>query len=281
MYERRDERRGMPHGGSSAPRFPGKSGNRLDLQGRRMGIDRTIRRLRQRANLSQKDVARALGVGQSAVSHGENGTVRPSLAKIPKLAAVLGVSKQELFADADADRASEDERPPQPDAYPGEHPSDDPRPVSPYMRSLEQAVMRSRPSEALELTVPLVTLGRGDADEPAEEELMGCAVEVPASVLRNHPSAEALVVRGDCINRVAGNGAIVVFDPSTQPTDGRIAIVETENRTVVIRRWHRGTDKVMLTADSYQHYPDIVLERNSPLRVLGTVVHVVTPQDML
>ena len=272
-----------------------------------MGMDRTIKRLRKQARLSQKDVAEALGVGQSAVSHWERGSVMPTSSKIPELARILGTTAQALFDELREDEANEAGALQGPDATDNEAedghfasvpaaggatgnaagPSGNLAADSPYLRSLEMAVMRADSLDEASrydhdvATVPLVTVGKVHAGEFSDEDLVGRTVEVPLSVLRDHPSAEALVVEGDCMNRVAGDGTIVVFDPDVEPTNGRIVIVETEDYEALIRRWNKGASSLMLTADSYDYFPDIVIEDDRPLRVVGTVVYIVTPQDLL
>ena len=260
-----------------------------------MGMDRTIKKLRKQAQLSQKDVAKALGVGQSAVSHWENGDVQPSTDKIPKLARILGVTEQELFCELGSEQSNDETgqgasldlttQSSNHSAY--GYAMQEPSPDSPYLRSLELAVMRTQPTNdatthgEVTTTVPLITWEKDHTGEVLGEELMGQSVEVPTSVLRDHPSAQAFVMKGSCINRVAGDGTIVVFDPDLKPTNGRIAIVQTQEHEVIVRRWHKGTDKLLLSADSYEHYADIVIDDVHSIRIPGTVVHIVTPQDML
>lgn len=271
-----------------------------------MGIDHTIKRLRKQARLSQKDVAKALGVGQSAVSHWERGNVLPAWNKIPELARILGADEQLLFNELRKDAAKKAGELLEPSAMDDEAvgystndrvteavpgavagASDNLTADSPYLRSLEKAVMRADSLDETSrydkdvATVPLVTVGKVHAGDFSDEDLVGRTVEVPLSVLRDHPSAEALVVEGNCMNRVAGDGTIVVFDPDVEPTNGRIVIVETEDYEALIRRWNKGTSSLMLTAESYDHFPDIVIEDDRPIRVVGTVVYIVTPQDLL
>ena len=254
-----------------------------------MSMGHTIKRLRKRARLSQKDVAKALGVGQSAVSHWEGGDVLPSMDKVPTLAKVLGVTEQELFNEmGDGPTVTGDAAQDEPSRI-GE--TAEAGSGSPYLRSLEKAVLNAESIRAETLrklnvaTVPLASDGRECTGNPSDDELVGRCVEVPASVLLDHPSAQALIVEGDYMNRVASDGTIVVYDPDLEPANGRIAVVKTERNGTIVRRWHRGSDKVMLTADSYERCPDIIVEydglESGPMHVLGTVVHVVTPNSKL
>lgn len=57
-----------------------------------------LQRLRTARTLTQQDVARLLGVSQQAYSKYETGTVTPSMALQVRLAAILGVSVEALFA---------------------------------------------------------------------------------------------------------------------------------------------------------------------------------------
>lgn len=130
-------------------------------------------------------------------------------------------------------------------------------------------------------TVPLVTLGSVHAGPFSEEGETERSIDVPASLLRSHPRARALVVEGDCMNRVAPEGMAVVYDPDVEPHNGSIAIVETENYDAVMRRWYRGGDTLMLVADSYGRHPDIVLtEEDGPIKLVGTVVWVQSSKEM-
>lgn len=130
-------------------------------------------------------------------------------------------------------------------------------------------------------TVPLTTLGSVHAGPFSEEGETERSIDVPASLLRSHPRARALIVEGDCMNRVAPEGMAVVYDPDVEPHNGSIAIVETENYDAVMRRWYRGGDTLMLVADSYGKHPDIVLhEEDGPIRLVGTVVWVQSSKEM-
>ena len=122
-------------------------------------------------------------------------------------------------------------------------------------------------------TVPLLTLGRVHAGALTDEEEVAHRVEVPASVCAGHPRAFALEVEGDCMNRVIPEGSHVLVDPDRQPANGSIAVVETEDYRAVMRRWYKGSTKLMLSADSFEDYEDMIFGMDDgPVRVIGTVV---------
>ena len=132
-----------------------------------------------------------------------------------------------------------------------------------------------------EATVPLTTLGRVHAGDPMDEEEAALRVEVPATVLDGHPRAFALVVEGDCMDRVIPEGAHVLVDPDREPGNGSIAVVETELYQAVMRRWFRGSSTLMLSADSHAEHEDMIFgPEDGPVRVVGTVVWWQAPQEM-
>ena len=129
------------------------------------------------------------------------------------------------------------------------------------------------PVKASASTVPLLTLGRVHAGELTDEEDAERCVEVPASVLDGHPRAFALLVEGDCMDRVIPEGSHVLVDPDREPGNGSVAVVETEGYMAVMRRWYRGSSNLMLCADSFSEHDDMVFgPEDGPVRVVGTVV---------
>lgn len=129
------------------------------------------------------------------------------------------------------------------------------------------------PVKASASTVPLLTLGRVHAGELTDEEAAERCVEVPASVLDGHPRAFALLVEGDCMDRVIPEGSHVLVDPDREPSNGSVAVVETEGYMAVMRRWYRGSSNLMLCADSFSEHDDMVFgPEDGPVRVVGTVV---------
>lgn len=65
-------------------------------------IHARILELRTEAGLSQEDLASAVGVDKTAVSHWENGVSSPKGSRLPAVANALGVSIDDLFREAKA-----------------------------------------------------------------------------------------------------------------------------------------------------------------------------------
>lgn len=215
-----------------------------------MSIAKNIKRLREAHDMTQEELAKAIGMSRPAVTQWETGWSQPRMGTIEKLADFFKVSKLEIIGDDD-DRAA----------------------------SLPEGAMPVYSSG--EATVPLLTLGRVHAGELTDEEEAEGRVEVPASVCSRHPRAFALVVEGSCMDRVIPEGAHVLVDPDREPQNGSIAVVETEGYRAVMRRWYRGSSTLMLAADSHEDQDDMVFGvDDGPVRVVGTVVWWQAPEEM-
>lgn len=70
----------------------------VDYEATRSHLARAIRKYRQRANLSQHQLAKALGVSQNSISQWESGEFTPRFEKVPVLASFLGIPIEEIFA---------------------------------------------------------------------------------------------------------------------------------------------------------------------------------------
>lgn len=221
-----------------------------------MGIPENIDALLVKFDITQEALARIAGVAPSSVNGWRNGAV-PRKNAIERMCKELEITRDDIMSDEYGLAAKEHGRVP----------------------SLPKGAMPVYSSG--EATVPLLTLGRVHAGALTDEEEAEHRVEVPASVCARHPRAFALVVEGNCMNRVIPEGAHVLVDPDREPSNGSIAVVETEAYQAVMRRWYRGSSTLMLTADSYEEQEDLVFTMDDgPVRVIGTVVWYQSPEEM-
>lgn len=226
-----------------------------------MGIRQNIIKLRELFDITQEQLAEIAGVSRGAVSQWEGGFSEPRMGSIQKIADHFHISKSNIIEDDGMDYIDQVTK-----RATG----------SPLVPQGAMPVYSSA-----EATVPLLTLGRVHAGALTDEEEVESRVEVPASVCERHPRAFALVVEGDCMNRVIPEGAHVLVDPDREPSNGSIAVVETEAYQAVMRRWYRGTSTLMLTADSYEEQEDLVFGMDDgPVRLIGTVVWYQSPREM-
>lgn len=226
-----------------------------------MGIRQNIIKLRELFDITQEQLAEIAGVSRGAVSQWEGGFSEPRMGSIQKIADHFHISKSNIIEDDGMDYID---------------PVTKRATGSPLVPQGAMSVYSSA-----EATVPLLTLGRVHAGALTDEEEVESRVEVPASVCERHPRAFALVVEGNCMNRVIPEGAHVLVDPDREPSNGSIAVVETEAYQAVMRRWYRGTSTLMLTADSYDEQEDLVFGMDDgPVRLIGTVVWYQSPREM-
>lgn len=100
-------------------------------------------------------------------------------------------------------------------------------------------------------------------------------------MLDGHPRAFALLVEGDCMDRVISEGSHVLVDPDREPSNGNVAVVEAEGYGAVMRRWYRGSSNLMLCADSFFEHGDMVFGlEDGPVRVVGAVVWFQAAEEM-
>lgn len=243
------------------------------------GMQIDIRTLRRKASLTQKELALRLEVNQSAISQWETGRTLPDLEKLPKLAQALGVSIQELFPGQDTSAFEEaahiSTRNDPSDATGQCKESLQDNPITKTAR-----IDCSTSGRSARAVVPLMTIRSSNQDSHADD-LVGRDVEVPSWVLEYHPNARAYIVDDDLMNRIAPKGSVAVYDPNLAPTNNRVVIIETEDKGAIMRRWHQGTNTLMLTSDSFQPGDDIIIRGDLPVRLVGTVVYVSVPPELL
>lgn len=221
-----------------------------------MGLPENIDALLVKFDINQDALARVAGVSPSSVTRWRNGA---QMRKEPleKLCDYFNLTEDDLLSDRYGLAAKEHGR-----SY-----------------ALPKGAMPIYSSS--EVTVPLRTLGHVHAGALTDEEEGEQRVEVPASVCARHPHAFALTVDGRCMDRVIPEGAHVLVDPDREPSNGSIAVVETDAYQAVMRRWYRGSSTLMLTADSHEEQEDMVFgPDDGPVRVVGTVVWWQSAEEM-
>lgn len=217
-----------------------------------MGIRDNIIQLREHYGITQSDLAKIAGVSRGAVSQWEGGFSEPRMGAIQKIADHFRIAKSNIIEDDGMKSII------YPDMY--DHRKADVHPVS----------IKVVP------TVMVPVVGHVHAGQWEDEEVADRVVPVADVIVANHPEAKGLIVDGHCMDRVIPEGSCVLYDPEmTEPANGSVVIVETEDYSALMRRWHSTGKTLLLEPDSFDDtIDDIVLRwEDGPIKVIGTVFH--------
>ena len=204
-----------------------------------MSIGSNFKRSREAHGLSEEAFGMLAGVSSMAVSQWENDRAVPRMGAVQLIADYFKINKGEIIDDR------------------------------PTRSALPPNAIPVRGSSAM---VPVRVLGSTHAGERMDEDESDYEVEFPEGVVSRHPGCFALKVEGDCMNRRYPDGCLVLVDPRMEPSNGRAVVAEFEDGRSVLRCYYRGQSSLMLTADSFSSYEDILLTGDDPVRLIGVVV---------
>lgn len=215
-----------------------------------VGLKENIKRFRVEKDMTQEQLAEALGVTRSAVTQWESGWSQPRMGKLEQLAELFNVPKSALIDDDSNGR------------------------------SLPRGAIIPRKSKAA--YAPL--LGRVHAGDPQDPDVVdGPMVELPESIAEAHPRAYFLEVEGDCMDRVYPEGCLILVDPDREPQNGSIAAVSIDGADYVMRRLLRTSNTMVLAPESFNpEHEDIVITAASgkTVELAGTVVWYQAPREL-
>lgn len=207
-------------------------------------------------DLTQQDIADIAGVARETVNKWESGAIgniRDS--NIQRLRDHFGLTVDDLRSESNG--------------------------LSVKLSNHGVASRRVKATSSGEASVPVLSIGKVHAGSISDEESISTTVEVPNDVLCRHPKSFVLTVEGSCMNRVVPEGFHILVDPDLEPRNGSIVVAETKEYRAVLRRWYKFQSMLVLEADSYDTYDDIILrEDDGPVRVVGTVVWVQSAREM-
>lgn len=215
-----------------------------------MGIKENIKRLRTEHDLTQLQLADAIGITRSSVTQWESGWSQPKMGNVEQLAEFFGVQKSEIIDD----RSNEAFRIPSKAIIPQASPS-------------AYAPLRGR-------------IHAGMAQEP---EILDKYIQLPANVAAAHPQAYFLEVEGDCMDRVYPEGCYILVDPGREPQNGSIAAVIIDGCDAVMRRLLCTSSTMVLSPESYSsEHKDVIITASSGhiVELIGTVVWFQSSKEM-
>lgn len=200
-----------------------------------MAIKDNIKNLRTARQLSQDDLAKAIGCTNKAVSTWEKGTREPRMGAIQKMADFFGVPKSAII-------------------------EDDPQDI--YHLTNYVALQKKK--------IPL--LGKVAAGEPiyADEH-----IEEYLPVNEDVHADFALRIQGDSmINAGIEDGNIVFVKKQDEVEQGQIAVVLRED-SATVKRFYRTETMIQLISENPKYPPIIIQESDfQNVRILGRVTAV-------
>lgn len=213
-----------------------------------MGVRENIIELRRRYEITQEELAKIAGVSRGAVSQWEGGFSEPRMGAIQRIADHYGLLKSNIIEDGG------------------------------MMTPLPANAIPVRGTSAM---VPVRVLGSTHAGKRMDEYESDYEVEFPEGVVSSHPGCFALKVEGDCMNRRYPDGCMVLVDPAMEPRNGLAVVAEFEDGRSLLRVYMRGSSTLMLTADSFSEYDDIIVKPDDPpVRTVGVVIWFQSAQDI-
>lgn len=208
-------------------------------------ILRNLRTLIDQRGLKQSAIAKVAGVSEGSVSGWLSGRAIPRTKPLERIADYYRITMDDLVSESAG-------------LYAKAHGLTDAPP---------NALAVAEPRRAY---APL--LGRVHAGDACEPDVLDSEVPLPYEVWERHPQAYFLEVEGTCMDRVYPAGCMVLVDPSQTPQNGHIAVVSIDGADYVMRRLYVGSSALMLVAESYGSWDDIVVQGDHEVRFVGTVV---------
>lgn len=193
--------------------------------------------MRRRAGLTQKQAAEAADIPLGTLRRWEQGQNDPDMGSLMKLADLYHTTLDSMLV---------------------------------THRLLPPNAIPVRGTSAM---VPVRVLGSTHAGERMDEHESNYEVEFPEGVVSRHPGCFALKVEGDCMDRRYPEGCMVLVDPSMEPRNGLAVVAEFDDGRSLLRVYMRGCSTLMLTADSFSEYEDIIVTQDDPpVKTIGVVV---------
>ncbi|HDR3483964.1 TPA: helix-turn-helix domain-containing protein [Bacillus pacificus] len=216
-----------------------------------MSIGKNIKKIREKYNLSQKEMGEIAGVSDKAVSTWEKELKEPRMGAIQKIADHFGILKSDIIEDQDAKVTHI-------------------RPNQPELKNNCKAV-------------PL--LGAIAAGTPLEMVAVEEWINVPVEITDCHPHAFLLRVVGDSMNKVIPPNMLALIDPDMEIKNGDIAAVAVNGFDATLKRFFKFQDGITLEPESYNpehktQFYNSKEQEHTPVVVKGKLVWYMAPLNV-
>ncbi len=218
-----------------------------------MGVGRNIKALREKYDLTQDQLADALGVTRESIVRWEADKMAVRDRHIAKMVELYGLEPDDIRSELNGIYAQ----------LRGTAQSNTAIPKG--ARSVKGMAMGYVPLRGR------VHMGTPIEPEVYDEEM----VLAPQFLIDDDPDLYACTSEGDCMNRVYPEGCIIFVSPNKEPQNGSVAVVTIDGIDTVMRRMFRTTDTLVLSPDSFNpDNRDIVItsDDNRMVEFKGKVV---------
>ena len=208
-------------------------------------VHNKLKEMRERAGLTQQQLAEKVGVTQQTIWYYENGRREMKSGVLVELSNALECTVSDLLG----------------------------------LNEVKGVVQQVRsPSH------PMPVVGRIAAGTPREAIYQtGETHEAPESLWEAHPDGFWLEVSGNSMNRLFPEGTLVLVDPDEEVRNGDVGVVFVNGDDATLKRVYVDGESVRLHPESHDpEYQDRVIDREDPdapeVRVLGRAVAYASPE---
>lgn len=204
-----------------------------------------VKEMREKAGLTQKQLADALGLTQQSVYYYESGDRDIKASVLIDMSKVLGCTVSELLGFGPA------------------------------------TIVAPESSEYMRLPV----FGRIAAGTPREALMQSDQThDTPESLYRMHRESFWLIVSGNSMNRLFPDGSLVLIDPEMDVRNGDVGVLFVNGYDATLKRIYFDEKKIILHPESYDpEYKDTVIDRDDPdapeVRIVGKAVSYTAPDN--
>ena len=203
-----------------------------------------VREMRERAGLTQKQLADRLGITQQSVYYYESGDRDIKASVLVEMSQILGCTVSDLLGFATAKIVNQGS-------------TDTHAPVF-------GKIAAGTPREALRVS--------------------GDSLWVSPALKQSHPNGFWLTVSGNSMNRLFADGSLVLIDPDAEVRNGDVAVVFVNGDDATLKRVYFEGSSVRLHPESYDpEYLDRVIDASDPdapsVRIIGKAVSYTAPEN--
>ncbi|MED1403805.1 XRE family transcriptional regulator [Bacillus mycoides] len=216
-----------------------------------MSIGKNIKKLRDKHNLSQKELGEIAGVSDKAVSTWEKGLKEPRMGAIQKIADHFGILKSDIIEDQESKVTH----------------------IRPNQTTLKNNCKAVPLLGSIAAGIPLEML-------PVEEW-----INIPIEIADCYPNSFLVKVVGDSMNKIIPPNVLALINPDSEIKNGDIAAVAVNGFDATLKRFYKFQNGITLEPESYSaehttQFYDSKTQEHTPVVVKGKLVWYMAPLNI-